>query len=415
LQLKSDSFKEGVMQRTLFTNSVFVLFLIYTSFMSANIKVGVLHSRTGDLAQSEVPVLLATLAAIDEINQEGGINGELIEPLIEDGASDPVQFAIGANRLLDKGVNTIFGTWTSASRKAVNEVLEKRGGLLFYPVQFEGLEDSPHILYLGAVPNQQLLPAASWALKNWGKRFYVIGSDYIYPKASLEILRLYMPSQGAEIVGSELISLGEKNFTQAVAKIRLAKPDVIINLINGEGNRNLFTLLENDDQLKKTAIISSSITEDLIQTWSVELENHFLCWSYFQNLKEEINLEFLTKLRKRIDPKIVINDPMEIAYNGVKMWANTYGMAKNEASGNIKKFLEGQGIHAAEGIIGFNTSFYLYRNIILARVFHTQMPQIVWRTINPIPPEPYPSLKTKKEWQELMNIWYREWGNKWSS
>jgi len=393
----------------------FVLFFIYSFYIKANIKVGILHSRTGDLAQSEVPVLLATLAAIDEINQGGGINGELVEPLVEDGASDPVQFALGANRLLDQGATTIFGTWTSASRKAVNEVLEKRGGILFYPVQFEGLEDSPHILYLGVAPNQQLLPAASWALKNMGKRFYVIGSDYIYPKASLEILRLYMPSQGAEIVGSELVSLTEKNFTQAVAKIRLAKPDVIINLINGEGNRNFFTLLENDDQLSKTAIISLSVTEDLIQTWSVELENHFLCWSYFQNLKEEINLEFLARLRKRIDPKIVINDPMEIAYNGVKMWANTYEMAKNGASVNLKKVLDGQGIQAAEGIIGFNTSFYLYRNIILAKVFHKQTPQIVWRTINPIPPEPYPSLKTKKEWQEQIIIWYKEWGNKWGS
>lgn len=393
----------------------FVLFFIYSFYIKANIKVGILHSRTGDLAQSEVPVLLATLAAIDEINQGGGINGELVEPLVEDGASDPVQFALGANRLLDQGATTIFGTWTSASRKAVNEVLEKRGGILFYPVQFEGLEDSPHILYLGVAPNQQLLPAASWALKNIGKRFYVIGSDYIHPKASLEILRLYMPSQGAEIVGSELVSLSEKNFTQAVAKIRLAKPDVIINLINGEGNRNLFTLLENDDQLKKTAIISLSVTEDLIQTWSVELQNHFLCWSYFQNLKEEINLEFLARLRKRIDPKIVINDPMEIAYNGVKMWANTYEMAKNGSRVNLKKVLDGQGIHAAEGIIGFNTSFYLYRNIILAKVFHKQTPQIVWRTINPIPPEPYPSLKTKKEWQEQMIIWYKEWGNKWGS
>lgn len=393
----------------------FVLFFIYSFYIKANIKVGILHSRTGDLAQSEVPVLLATLAAIDEINQGGGINGELVEPLVEDGASDPVQFALGANRLLDQGVTTFFGTWTSASRKAVNEVLEKRGGLLFYPVQFEGLEDSPHILYLGVAPNQQLLPAASWAKKYMGKRFYVIGSDYIYPKASLEILRLYMPSQGAEIVGSELVSLSEKNFTEAVAKIRLAKPDVIINLINGEGNRNLFTLLENDDQLKKTAIISLSVTEDLIQKWSVELENHFLSWSYFQNLKEEKNLEFLARLRKRIDPKIVINDPMEIAYNGVKMWANTYEMAKNGARVNLKKVLDGQGIHAAEGIIGFNTSFYLYRRIILAKVFHKQTPQIVWRTINPIPPEPYPSLKTKKEWQEQMFIWYKEWGNKWGS
>jgi urea transport system substrate-binding protein len=389
-------------------------FILFFS-LNAGLKVGVLHSRTGFMAQNEVPVLLATLAAIDEINQSGGINGELLEPIVEDGASDPEQFKIGANRLLDQGVVVIFGTWTSASRKAVAEVLEKRDGLLFYPVQFEGLEDSKNIIYLGVTPNQQLITATSWALDNIGKRFFVVGSDYIYPKASLQILEDYLPRQGAQIVGQELIPLSNQNFSSTVAKIKLQKPDVIINLINGDGNRNFFNLLESDPELKKTAIISLSVTEDNIQTWNVGLENHFLCWSYFQNLKNQENLNFLIHLRQRIDPKILINDPMEIAYFGVKMWANSCKLIKNPTTEKMLKILKGQGIEAAEGIIGIDLSNYLYRNIILTKVFHGKLPQIVWRSINPIPPEPFPSLRTKKEWQDLMNKWYLEWGNKWNS
>ena len=389
-------------------------FILFFS-LNAGLKVGVLHSRTGFMAQNEVPVLLATLAAIDEINQSGGINGELLEPIVEDGASDPEQFKIGANRLLDQGVVVIFGTWTSASRKAVAEVLEKRDGLLFYPVQFEGLEDSKNIIYLGVTPNQQLITATSWALDNIGKRFFVVGSDYIYPKASLQILEDYLPRQGAQIIGQELIPLSNQNFSSTVAKIKLQKPDVIINLINGDGNRNFFNLLESDPELKKTAIISLSVTEDNIQTWNVGLENHFLCWSYFQNLKNQENLNFLIHLRQRIDPKILINDPMEIAYFGVKMWANSCKLIKNPTTEKMLKILKGQGIEAAEGIIGIDLSNYLYRNIILTKVFHGKLPKIVWRSINPIPPEPFPSLRTKKEWQDLMNKWYLEWGNKWNS
>lgn len=389
-------------------------FILFFS-LNAGLKVGVLHSRTGFMAQNEVPVLLATLAAIDEINQSGGINGELLEPIVEDGASDPEQFKIGANRLLDQGVLVIFGTWTSASRKAVAEVLEKRDGLLFYPVQFEGLEDSKNIIYLGVTPNQQLITATSWALDNIGKRFFVVGSDYIYPKASLQILEDYLPRQGAQIIGQELIPLSNQNFSSTVAKIKLQKPDVIINLINGDGNRNFFNLLESDPELKKTAIISLSVTEDNIQTWNVGLENHFLCWSYFQNLKNQENLNFLIHLRQRIDPKILINDPMEIAYFGVKMWANSCKLIKNPTTEKMLKILKGQGIEAAEGIIGIDLSNYLYRNIILTKVFHGKLPKIVWRSINPIPPEPFPSLRTKKEWQDLMNKWYLEWGNKWNS
>jgi urea transport system substrate-binding protein len=231
----------------------------------------------------------------------------------------------------------------------------------------------------------------------------------------LQILEDYLPRQGAQIVGQELIPLSNQNFSSTVAKIKLQKPDVIINLINGDGNRNFFNLLESDPELKKTAIISLSVTEDNIQTWNVGLENHFLCWSYFQNLKNQENLNFLIHLRQRIDPKILINDPMEIAYFGVKMWANSCKLIKNPTTEKMLKILKGQGIEAAEGIIGIDLSNYLYRNIILTKVFHGKLPQIVWRSINPIPPEPFPSLRTKKEWQDLMNKWYLEWGNKWNS
>jgi urea transport system substrate-binding protein len=379
------------------------------------IKVGVLHSRTGSMAINEVPVLLATLVAIDEINQEGGINGRLLEAVIEDGASDPDVFSKGANLLLDQGVEVIFGTWTSRSRKAVAEVLEKRGGLLFYPVQFEGLEESKNVIYLGAAPNQQMLPAVAWALKNIGKKYYVVGSDYIYPKAATQILKDFLPEDGGVVIGEKLIKTSDYNFAPIVADIKQKKPDVIINLVNGDGNRKFFTLLENDPELKKLPIMSMSVTEDNIHSWNVDLDNHYLCWSYFQSLKNPKNEEFLKNLRKRIDPKIYINDPMEIAYYGVKMWADSARLANTTNQEKILKTLKGQGLQAPEGVINIDDNHYLYRNIVLARVRHNMVPYIVWRSINPIPPTPFPKYRTRQEWDQIMQEWYKAWGNKWSA
>lgn len=403
------------MNGNLFLVIFFIIFVLNPLYGSSTIKVGVLHSKTGVMAQNEVPVLLATLAAIEEINQDGGINGKFIEAIEEDGESDPAKFALAANRLLDQGIETIFGTWTSASRKAVKEVLEKRGGLLFYPIQFEGLEDSPHIVYLGTTPNQQLITASSWAMQNLGNRFFLVGSDYIYPKASCQILRDYLLTQGALIEGEELLPLTDMNFAPVVEKIKRIKPSVIINLVNGDGNRVLFTLLENDPELKKLPIISLSVTEDNIQTWNSQLDNHYLCWSYFQNLKTAENINFISKIRKQIDPRILINDPMETAFFGVKIWANSYKNAINSSISALLFSIKGQGITAAEGIIGLTPSLYLLRNVGLAKVFHNKIPQIIWRSINPIYPEPFPNVRSKEEWEDLLKRWYQEWGNKWGS
>ncbi|MET0180172.1 MAG: transporter substrate-binding protein, partial [Novosphingobium sp.] len=128
------------------------------------IKVGILHSLSGTMAISEVTVKNATQLAIDEINAAGGVLGKMITPVVEDGASDPAIFAQKASKLVENdGVVTVFGGWTSASRKAMLPVFEKTQNLLWYPVQFEGNECSPNIMYSGAQPNQQILPAYDWA------------------------------------------------------------------------------------------------------------------------------------------------------------------------------------------------------------------------------------------------------------
>jgi urea transport system substrate-binding protein len=145
------------------------------------VKVGVLQSLTGTMAISEVTVKDSTMLAIDQINATGGVLGKKIEPIVEDGASDPAMFAQKAQKLIQEDkVVTVFGGWTSASRKAMLPVFERFHSLLWYPVQFEGNECSPDIMYSGAQPNQQILPALQWAEQKGDKKIFLLGSDYVF-------------------------------------------------------------------------------------------------------------------------------------------------------------------------------------------------------------------------------------------
>jgi len=176
------------------------------------IKVGILHSLTGTMAISERSVVDSTLLAIDEINASGGLLGRQIETVVIDGKSDWPSFAAGAEKLIkDEQVSVIFGCWTSASRKMVKEVVEKYDHLLFYPVQYEGLEQSPNIIYTGAAPNQQLTPTVKWAIENKRKRIFLAASDYIFPRAANKIMVKQIKALGASVVGEYYIPLGDDN------------------------------------------------------------------------------------------------------------------------------------------------------------------------------------------------------------
>ena len=196
---------------------------------SAPIRVGILHSETGSLAVSEIPVIDATLMAIDELNAHGGIDGRKIQVFQLNGQSNDAVFARDARTLIERDkVNVIFGCWTSSCRKTLKPIVEQDKNLLMYPLQYEGLEDSPNIVYLGAAPNQQIIPAVKWFLDNRGKRFFLVGSDYIFPHAANAIIKDYLRLYGGKTVGEAYVPLGGENFTAIAREIKRARPDVIL-------------------------------------------------------------------------------------------------------------------------------------------------------------------------------------------
>jgi len=247
------------------------------------------------MSSSEKPVQEATLLAIEHINASGGLLGRKLEPVLMDGASDPDEFARQAERLTQQeGVKVLFGCWTSASRKSVLPVLRRNNALLFYPLQYEGIEQSPNVVYTGATLNQQLVPGVKWAFDNLGKRFFLVGSDYVYPRVSNLVAATQIKGLGGEVVGEEYIPMGSDDVESLVEKIAESKPDVILSTINGGSNQAFFKALRAKG-IKSTDIptVSMSLTESLVQQMGVDdVVGDYSVKNYFADIDTEANKAF---------------------------------------------------------------------------------------------------------------------------
>ena len=383
------------------------------------IKIGIIHSLSGTMAISETPVVDSTLLAIDEINEKGGILGRKVIPIIRDGRSDWNTYASEAQQLIiEEKVDVVFGGWTSASRKTMKPIFEKYDHLLFYPVQYEGLEQSPNIVYTGAAPNQQVLPAVIWASQNIGTKFFLVGSDYVFPRSANEIIKAKVAEVGGQILGEEYKLLGEDQFEDVVKKIVETKPDVILNTINGDSNVGFFK------ELRKQGItpsiiptISFSIAEDEIKYIGADtMIGDYAVWNYFQSIDSKQNLEFVNNFKKKYGPHRVTDDPMEAGYVGIYLYAKAVDIAGTTNLSEVKKSLRGLTFSAPEGIVGIDPdNQHLAKIVRVGQILPTGQFKIVFSTEEPVKPIPYPTYKSKEDWNEFLNKMYMEWNQSWSN
>jgi urea transport system substrate-binding protein len=285
------------------------------------VTVGQLHSATGTMAISETGSIQAEQLAIDQINAMGGILGRQIKVIPEDGASDWPTFAEKAKKLLvnDK-VATVFGCWTSASRKAVLPVFEKENGLLYYPTFYEGLEQSKNVIYTGQEATQQILAGLDWIAKEKGaKTFYLIGSDYIWPRTSAKIARKHIENVlGGKVVGEEFYALGHTQFGSLINKIKLKKPDVIYAIIVGGSNVSFYKQLKAAGITgENTTLITISVTEDeALGIGGENLVGFYSAMKYFQSLDNANNAAFVKAFKAKYGEKSVIGDVTQAGYLG---------------------------------------------------------------------------------------------------
>jgi len=292
------------------------------------VTVGQLHSATGTMAISETGSIQAEQLAIEQINESGGVLGRKIKIIVEDGASDWPTFAEKAKKLLvnDK-VAAVMGCWTSASRKAVLPVFEKENGMLYYPTFYEGLEQSKNVIYTGQEATQQILAGLDWIAKEKkAKTFYLIGSDYIWPRTSNKIARKHIENVlGGKVVGEEYYALGHTDFGSLINKIKLKKPDVIYAIIVGGSNVSFYKQLKAAGITSdKWTLLTISVTEDeVLGIGGENLAGFYSAMKYFQSLENPNNAKFVEAFKKKYGAKSVIGDVTQAAYLGPWLWKLT--------------------------------------------------------------------------------------------
>ncbi|HEY9900967.1 MAG TPA: urea ABC transporter substrate-binding protein [Candidatus Sericytochromatia bacterium] len=358
------------------------------------IKVGILHSLSGTMAISEKSVVDAEQLAIEEINAAGGVLGKKIEAIVEDGASDWPTFAEKAKKLIDQDkVTTIFGCWTSASRKAVLPVFEEKKHMLWYPVQYEGQECSQNIFYTGAAPNQQIEPSVDWLLTNKGKEFFLVGSDYVFPRTANTIIKAQLQAKGGKTVGEDYLPLGNTEVTPIIAKIRAALPNggVIYNTLNGDSNVAFFKQLQGAGLTPdKYPSMSVSIAEEEVKAIGPEyLKGHYAAWNYFMTVDSPSNKKFVEAFKKKYGNDRVTNDPMEAAYIAVYLWKQAVETAKTTDLEPVRKAAIGQSFDAPEGKVTLEKNHHISKVVRIGEVTADGQFKIVNSTDKAIAPIPW--------------------------
>ena len=382
------------------------------------IKVGVLHSLTGTMAFSERSLVEATHMAIDEINAAGGVLGRSIEAVVADGASNPVLFAQEAERLItEEHVSTIFGCWTSACRRTVRPVIERLDHLLFYPLQYEGLEISPNVVHLGSTPNQLIVPALKWAFGSNKKRIFLVGSDYVFPRVANRIIKDFVEKWRGEIVGEDyVLLLGDQEVAHIVDEIVATRPDVIFNTINGGANKDFFKALrEAGITPNEIPTISFSITESELKNMGMaSLAGDYASWSYFQSIRTDENRSFVSNYKKRFGQDRVLGDPMEAAYVGVYLWARAVEAAGSSDVADIRAHVGNIGFRGPGGMTYIEGGdLHVWKKTRIGRILDGGQFEIVWGSDNPIRPEPFPDYRSREEWDAFLQSLYEGWGQRW--
>jgi urea transport system substrate-binding protein len=360
------------------------------------VKVGLLNSLSGTMAISEVTVKNSLMLAVDEINASGGVLGKKLQPISEDGASDWPTFAEKAGKLISVDhVAAVFGGWTSASRKQMLPVFEKNKALLFYPVQYEGLEASPYIFYTGATTNQQIIPGLDY-LKSQGKKsIYLVGSDYVFPRTANKEIKAYAAANGMTIVGEDYKPLGNTEFSAIVDKVKSAKPDAVFNTLNGDSNVAFWKQYKSVGLTAETTpVISVSIAEEEAKAIGPQyLAGQLTAWNYYMTTPGAANEKFVKAYQAKYGSDKPTSDPMEAAYVSLYLWKAMVEKAGSFDVEKVKAAADGITFDAPEGTVTVDGSnHHISKTARIGKIGTDGTITEVWNSGEPIKPDPF--LKT---------------------
>lgn len=376
---------------------------------AGTIKVGVLHSLSGTMAISETSLKNMALFAIDQINADGGVLGKKLEPVVVDPASNWPLFAEKARQLLSRDkVAVTFGCWTSVSRKSVLPVLEELNGLLFYPVQYEGEEMSPNVFYTGAAPNQQAIPAVEYLMSKEGggaRRFFLLGTDYVYPRTTNKILRAFLKTKGVKDadIQEAYTPFGHNDYQTIVANIKkfaAGGKTAVVSTINGDSNVPFYKELGNQGlKAAEVPVMAFSVGEEELKGMDAKpLAGHLAAWNYFMSVKNPVNAKWTADYRawarkKGIAgaDKLVTNDPMEATYVGIRLWAQAARKAGSTDVAAVSKALAGMRLYAPSGypLEMDARNHHLRKPVMIGEIQPNGQFSVVWKSRSVVRAQPW--------------------------
>ena len=361
------------------------------------IKVGVLHSLSGTMAISETTLKDTVLMMVEEQNAKGGLLGRPVEAVVVDPASDWPLFAERARELLEsEQVDVVFGCWTSVSRKSVLPVFEENNGLLFYPVQYEGEESSKNVIYTGAAPNQQAIPAIDYLMNEVGiERWVLEGTDYVYPRTTNRILEAYLQQKGVaeEDISINYTPFGHSDWQTRVSAIRrfgsAGKPTAVVSTINGDANVPFYLELANQEvSADEIPVVAFSVgEEELSGLDTTPLVGHLAAWNYFQSVDSPVNAEFIAKWKAFVaDADRTTNDPMEAHYIGFNLWAKAVEKAGTTDVDAVLAALPGTTTpNLTGGIAEVLPNHHITKPVYIGEVQANGQFDVVWQTGGTVP------------------------------
>lgn len=368
------------------------------------IKIGFVNSLSGTMAISETTVNKSLHMAADEINAAGGVLGKQLKVVDQDGKSEPAVFAEKARSLIEKEcVAAVFGGWTSSSRKAMLPVFEADNALLFYPLQYEGMESSPNIFYSGAAPNQQIVPALDYLKEQGHKKLFLVGSDYVFPQTANRVVNAYAEGNGMEVVGEEYTPMGSTDFTTIVNKLKSSGADAVVNTLNGDSNVAFFKEYKASGlTADQVPVISMSIAEEEISAIGLDnVKGQLTAWNYYQTLDSSENQKFVKNFKAKYGASKPTSDPMESAYTSLYLWKAMVEKAKSFDVDKVKAAADGVTFNAPEGKVTVDgENHHIYKTSYIGRIEDDLLIHTVWQSDGPIAPDP--CLKTYS-WAKSLN------------
>src|SRR3954453_1617413 len=394
--MKQSRISRGVMSTVL---SIWLSFATSAAqAVEGTIKVGVLHSLSGNMAISEAVLKDTVLMLIADQNRKGGLLGKELEPVVADPASDWDAFAEKAAELLiSEKVAVVFGGWTSLSRKAALPIFEQMNGLLFYPVQYEGEESSRNIFYLGAAPNQQAIPAVRYLISMEGgdiRRWVLLGTDYLYPRKTNQILNAYLAAEGVSLDDIKTIYASPNQFDwrEVVQSVKAFaggdKKTAVISTVTGQSNAHLYEeLISQQIDPGKMPFMSLSVSERELGSMELgKLAGYMAARNYFQSVKSAENDAFIkmwSDFNQQRDR--TTNDAMEATLIGFRMWAQAVSQAGTADVNAVRQAMYGQRLRAPSGFeVIMNTNHHLSKPAMIGKLDATGTFDVVWRSISPI-------------------------------